>query len=69
MEQLFYHLSTAWVAGSVRLIVVLDLLDGAKTTGVLWSRVPNKSSCWVGSTCQEKEMITSMPKTFPGKTL
>lgn len=67
MEQLFYHLSTAWVAASVRLIVVLDLLDGAKTTGVLWSRVPNKSR--VGSTCQEKEMITSMPKTFPGKTL
>lgn len=69
MEHLFCPLSTDWVAGSVRLIVVLDLLDGAKNTGVLWSRVPSKSFCWVGSACQEKEMTTSMPKTFPGKTL
>lgn len=47
---------------------MLDLLDEAKSTGVLWSCVPNKRFFWVGSACQEKEIITSMPKTLPGKT-
>lgn len=65
MEQLSSEYSLgSWISETA----VLDLLNGAKSTGVLWSCVPNKSFCWVGSACQEEEIITSMPNTFPEKT-
>jgi len=56
-------------AGPVRLIVVLDLMDGAKRAGVLWSCGPNKSFCWVERDHQEKVSITSVPKPIHGRTL
>lgn len=61
------HLGAAWVAGPVRLIVVLDLLDGAKRAGVLWSCGPNEFL--LGRESSSRKSITRMPKPFPGKKL